>query len=93
MAEGEFALVKRHLEAAIKNPVSSRNIVENENEGYTMLADLAVQQRDETTLRHYAPLTEERPCVMVTNCIRLSPIEPGGWRTGWQGNTPRQKPG
>ncbi len=60
MAEGEFALVKHHLEAAIKKPVLSRSaLLDNENEGYAMLADLAVQQRDETALRHYAPLAEE----------------------------------
>jgi hypothetical protein len=59
MAEGEFALVKHHLEAAIQKPNLSNDALDNENEGYAMLADLAVQQRDEAGLRHYAPLIEE----------------------------------
>jgi len=59
MAEGEFALVKHHLEAAIKKSDLSNDALHNENEGYAMLADLAVQQRDEAALRHYAPLIEE----------------------------------
>lgn len=60
MAEGEFALVKRHLEAALKKrPGLTRTALDNENQGYAMLADLAVQQRDEAALRHYAPLAEE----------------------------------
>ena len=59
MAEGEFALVKAHLEAASNKPVVMRGLLVNDNELYFMLTDLAVQQRDETALRHYAPLAEE----------------------------------
>ena len=58
MAEGEFALVKDHLETAGKLPVSSRGFRMNETERYYLLADLAVQERDEVGLRQYAPLAE-----------------------------------
>ena len=59
MAEGEFALVKDHLETAGKLPVSSRGFLMNETERYFLLVDLAVQERDEVGLRQYAPLAEE----------------------------------
>lgn len=59
MAEGEFALVKDHLETAGKMPVSSRGFLMNETERYFLLADLAVLERDEAALRQYAPLAEE----------------------------------
>lgn len=59
MAEGEFALVKDYLEAAGSKPISARGLLFHDNELYSMFADLAVQQRDEVTLRHYAPLAEE----------------------------------
>ncbi len=59
MAEGEFALAKDHLKAAGKKPLSARNALANETELSFMLADMAVQQRDEATLRQYAPLVEE----------------------------------
>jgi tetratricopeptide (TPR) repeat protein len=59
IAEGEFALVKDHLEAASKKPVSGRGPLGSENDLHCMLVDLAVQQRDEASLRQYAPLAEE----------------------------------
>ena len=59
MAEGEFALVKDHLETAGKMPVSSRGFLMNETERYFLLADLAVLERDAVALRQYAPLAEE----------------------------------
>ena len=59
MAEGEFALVKDHLETAWKLPVSSRGFLMNETERYFLLADLAVLERDAVALRQYAPLAEE----------------------------------
>ncbi len=59
MAEGEFALVKDHLEAACGKPVSSRGFLMNETERYFLLADLAVLERDEAALRQYSPLAEE----------------------------------
>ena len=59
MAEGEFALVRDHLEVAGSKPVSARGLLFHDNELYSMYADLAVSQRDEAKLRHYAPLAEE----------------------------------
>ena len=59
MAEGEFALVKNYLEILGKKPLSTRGFVVNETERYFLLADLAVQERDEAALRQYAPLAEE----------------------------------
>ena len=59
MAEGEFALVKDHLETAGKMPISSRGFLMNETERYFLLADLAVLERDAVALRQYAPLAEE----------------------------------
>ena len=59
MAEGEFALVKDHLETAGNLPVSSRGFLMNETERYFLLADLGVQERDVAALRQYAPLAEE----------------------------------
>jgi tetratricopeptide (TPR) repeat protein len=59
MAEGEFALVKEHLEAASSKPISAWGQLVNETVLYFMLADIAVQERDEAALRQYAPLAEE----------------------------------
>jgi tetratricopeptide (TPR) repeat protein len=59
MAEGEFALVKDHLEIAGKKPISSIGFLMNETERYFLLADLAVLERDEVALRQYAPPAEE----------------------------------
>ena len=55
MAEGEFALVRQHLEAALKLP----GLWVGAHELYALLADAATQQRDEAALRQYAPLAEE----------------------------------
>jgi len=55
MAEGEFALVRQHLEIALSKSAAWVG----EHDLYAMLADAAVQQRDEAALRHYAPLAEE----------------------------------
>ncbi len=59
MAAGEFALVKNYLEVAGKKPLSTRGFVMNETERYFLLADLAVLERDEVALHHYAPPAEE----------------------------------
>ncbi len=59
MAEGEFALVWDYLEVAGSKPVSARGLLFHDNELYSMFVDLAVLQRDEATLRQYAPLAEE----------------------------------
>ncbi len=59
MAEGEFALVWDHLEVAGSKPVSARGLLFHDNELNSMFVDLAVLQRDEATLRQYAPPAEE----------------------------------
>lgn len=58
MAEGEFALVREHLESALSQP-SIGWIAFGDHEVYNLLVDTAVQQRDEASLRKYAPLAEE----------------------------------
>lgn len=58
MAEGEFTLVREHLEAAISKPSMGWSSF-GDHEVYTMLADVAAQQRDEAALRRYAPLAEQ----------------------------------
>ena len=55
MAEGEFALVQKYLEIAIHKTAAWVG----EHDIYAMLADVAAQQRDETSLQKYAPLAEE----------------------------------
>lgn len=55
MAEGEFALVQKYLEIAINKTASWVG----EHDVYAMLADAAALQRDEASLRKYAPLAEE----------------------------------
>jgi tetratricopeptide (TPR) repeat protein len=55
MAEGEFALVRQHLEIALGKSAAWVG----EHDLYAMLADAAAQQRDEAALRQYAPLAEE----------------------------------
>lgn len=57
-AEGEFALVREHLEIALSQP-SIGWIAFGDHELYNLLADTAAQQRDEGALRKYAPLAEE----------------------------------
>ena len=59
MAEGEFALVQNNLEAAGNKPVSTVGLLFHDNDLYSMFVDLAVLQRDEATLRQYAPPAEE----------------------------------
>lgn len=58
MAEGEFALVREHLEAALPKP-SIGWIAFGDHEVYNLLADTAAKQSDETALQKYAPLAEE----------------------------------
>jgi len=58
MAEGEFALVREHLEIALLQP-SLGWIALGDHELYNLLADTAAQERDEAALQKYAPLAEE----------------------------------
>jgi hypothetical protein len=55
MAEGEFTQLKQHLEKAL----NQRAEWVGDHDLYAMLADTAVQQRDEAALYRYAPLAEE----------------------------------
>ena len=59
-AQGEFALVKQHLEEALTRPstVTPHGATAHEHDVYAMLADVATQQRDEVMLHNYAPLAE-----------------------------------
>ena len=59
MAEGEFALVRQHMESAIRKPFSQKSLWCHDYDAYAMLADAAAQQRDAVALRQYAPLAEE----------------------------------
>jgi tetratricopeptide (TPR) repeat protein len=61
MAEGEFALVRQHLEQALpKAAVPPGNAAPaGDHDLYALLADTCALQRDEAALRHYAPLAEE----------------------------------
>ncbi len=55
MAEGEFALVRKYLEIALRKTAAWVG----EHDLYAMLSDAAAQQRDATALQLYAPLAEE----------------------------------
>jgi tetratricopeptide (TPR) repeat protein len=55
MAEGEFALVRQHLEDALEQGAEWVG----DHDLYALLADAAAQQRDEASLERYAPLAEE----------------------------------
>lgn len=55
MGEGEFALVRQHMEVSLHSSswwVSDHDI-------YATLVDMAVLQRDEAGIRQYAPQAEE----------------------------------
>lgn len=55
MAQGEFALVQEYLEIALNKTAAWVG----EHDLFAMLADTAVQRRDEAGLQKYAPLAEE----------------------------------
>jgi len=57
-AEGEFALVREHLEIALLQP-SVGWIAFGDHELYNLLADVAALQRDQAAIQKYAPLAEE----------------------------------
>ena len=54
MAQGEFALVKELLPKAI----DKASVLVADPDLYTMLADAAVQEREQAALQEYAPLLE-----------------------------------
>jgi tetratricopeptide (TPR) repeat protein len=55
MAEGEFALVRKHLEGVLDQTAEWVG----DHDLYAMLVDAAAQQRDQVALGRYAPLAEE----------------------------------
>lgn len=55
MAEGEFALVRQHLEAAL--PQAAEWV--GDHDLYAMLVDAAARQGDLPALQRFAPLAEE----------------------------------
>ena len=59
LAEGEFALLRQHLEAALKKNVILDFVPSGDHDLYAQLVDGAAQQRDQAALRKYAPLAEE----------------------------------
>jgi tetratricopeptide (TPR) repeat protein len=59
MAEGEFALMQQHLEAALEASSLRGATSGGDHDLYAMLVDAATQQRDQAALRKYAPLAEE----------------------------------
>jgi tetratricopeptide (TPR) repeat protein len=59
MAEGEFALMQQHLEAALEIDLAPGATRTGGEDAYAMLADAAAEQRDQAMLRKYAPPAEE----------------------------------
>ena len=59
MAEGEFALMQQHLEAALELSSSAGAGPAGDHDVYAMLVDSAAQQRDPAGLQKYAALAEE----------------------------------
>ena len=59
MAEGEFVLMQKHLEAALKIDLAKGTAPDSNHRYYAQLVDAAVQQRDPVLLRKYATLAEE----------------------------------
>jgi hypothetical protein len=60
-AQGEFALVKEYMEAALKlhgQPVR-RGSMPHEHDVYALLADAAARRHDAAALQQYVPLAEE----------------------------------
>lgn len=57
-AEGEFALVREHLETALEQP-SIGWVAFGDHEVLNLLLDVAAQQRDITALQKYIPPAEE----------------------------------
>ena len=59
MAEGEFALMQQHLNAALKVGLSIGADPGGDHDVYALLVDAAAQQRDPAALQKYAPLAEQ----------------------------------
>jgi len=59
MAEGEFTLMQKHLEAALKIDSAMGAAPASGHRYYALLVDAAAQQRDPVLLQKYAALAEE----------------------------------
>jgi tetratricopeptide (TPR) repeat protein len=59
MAEGEFALARQHLEAALQKSQKMGVAAGSDHDLYALLADAAAQERDRALLQKYAPRAEE----------------------------------
>jgi tetratricopeptide (TPR) repeat protein len=59
MAEGEFALMQQHLEAALKLNSAAGAAPAGDHDVYALLVDGAAQQRDPVGLQKYAALAEQ----------------------------------
>jgi tetratricopeptide (TPR) repeat protein len=59
MAEGEFALMQQHLEAALNLSSAVGADPAGDHDVYALLVDGAAQQRDPVGLQKYAALAEE----------------------------------
>jgi len=59
MAEGEFALMQQHLDAALKIDLAMDAAPGSGHRYYALLVDAAAQQHDPVLLRKYAALAEE----------------------------------
>ena len=59
MAEGEFALMQQHLDAALNIDLSIGSAPGSGHRYYALLVDAAAQQRDPVLLQKYAALAEE----------------------------------
>ncbi len=59
MAEGEFALMQQHLDAALKIEMAEGAAPGSTIRYYAQLVDAAAQQRDPVLLQKYAALAEE----------------------------------
>jgi tetratricopeptide (TPR) repeat protein len=59
MAEGEFALTRQHLEAALRKSETMRAAAGSDQDLYALLVDAAAEQRDQALLQKYAAQAEE----------------------------------
>jgi tetratricopeptide (TPR) repeat protein len=59
MAEGEFALMQQHLEAALEKSAVMGAAQGSDADVYALIVDAAALEGDATLLQKYAPLAEE----------------------------------
>jgi len=71
MAEGEFALMQQHLDAALKIDLSRGAAPGSEHRYYALMVDAAAQQKDTVGLEKYAPLAEAS-AALIDNKLHLA---------------------